>query len=68
MRTNKNNSCQQFSLWNPVTLNDAKILESVDFPILFADGKNVLTAKAKANIVDFQLRNESSATVIDPIA
>lgn len=44
-------------LRNPVTLNDAKLLGSVDFATLFADGRKVFTAKAKANNADFQLRN-----------
>ena len=44
-------------LRNPVTLNHAKLLGSVDFKTLFADGWKVFTAKAKANNVDFQLRN-----------
>ena len=44
-------------LRNPVTFNDAKLLGSVDFTTLFADGRKVFTAKAKANNVDFQLLN-----------
>lgn len=44
-------------LSNPVTLNDAKLLGSVDFATLFADGRKGFTAKAKANNVDFQLPN-----------
>ena len=35
-------------LRNPVTLNNAKLLGSVDFATLFADGRKVFTAKATA--------------------
>ena len=55
-------------LCNPVIPNDAKTLEPIDFPTLFADGGKVFTTKTKTNIVVIQLHHECSATVIAPVA
>ena len=48
-------------------MNNSKTLKSVDLPPLTADNKKAFTVNAKANIVNFRLCNESSATVFDPV-
>ena len=48
-------------------MSNSKTLKSVDLPPLTADNKKPFTVNTKANIVNFWLCNESSATVFDPV-
>ena len=57
----------QLGLCNLLIFSNIKTLESADLRQLFTDGRKVLTAKVKSNIVDFWLFDKFNATVINPV-
>ena len=54
-------------LCNPPTFNTTKTLESAELPTFSADDRKVFRAKGKANIANFWLCDEFSATISDPV-